>query len=68
MPEKSDHDILIEIHTVLLGADGQGGIARQVTKNSKAIFRLWIVLTILAVSAGGGAFGIIKAVIAVNGG
>jgi len=68
MPEKSDHDRLVEIHATLLGTDGQGGIARQVERNTKAIFRLWIMLVVLSVSVGGGTFGIIRAVLAVNGG
>ena len=67
MPEKSDHDRLVEIHTVLLGTNGQGGIVRQVARNSKAVTKLWIALVIIAMSAGGGAFGIIKAFLAVNG-
>lgn len=29
MPEKSDHDLLMEIHTTLLGANGQGGLCRD---------------------------------------
>ena len=68
MPAKTDHDRLVEIHAVLLGANGQGGVARKVERNSKAIFRIWVAIVVLSVSAGGGAFGIIKAFLAVNGG
>lgn len=68
MPEKSDHDMLIEIHSVLLGANGQGGLSRQVEINTKAIFKLWCAFIALATSIGGGIFGIIKAVLAINGG
>lgn len=51
MPEKSDHDMIIEIHTCLLGSDGQGGLCREFEEHKKADidfkrgyykFRLWI--------------------------
>ncbi len=29
MTEKTDHDMLLEIHTTLLGANGQGGLVRD---------------------------------------
>ena len=60
MPQKTDHDLLIEIHTVLLGTDGHTGIARQVERNTKAITRLWVAITIIASSVGGGVYGIIE--------
>ncbi|MFA5276682.1 MAG: hypothetical protein WC417_07315 [Candidatus Omnitrophota bacterium] len=66
MAEKSDHDRLVEIHATLLGSNGQGGLCRQVEKNAQAIFRLWLAVIILAMSIGGGVFGVVKAVLAVN--
>lgn len=29
MAEKTDHDLIIEIHSVLLGTNGQGGLCRS---------------------------------------
>ena len=60
MPEKTDHDLIIEIHTVLLGTNGHNGIAKQVARNTKAITKLWIAITIIASSIGGGIYGIIE--------
>ena len=60
MPDKSDHDLLTEMHTVLLGTDGHPGIAKQVDRNTKAITKLWIAITIIASSVGGGVYGIIE--------
>ena len=67
MDKKTDHDRIVEIHSVLLGANGQGGLCRQVEKNTKAIFRLWIFVIVLSISVGGGAFGIVQAVMALAG-
>ena len=60
MIDKTDHDLLIEIHTVLLGTDGHTGVAKQVERNTKAITKLWICTAIIASSIGGGAYGIIE--------
>ena len=60
MTEKSDHDMLMDIHTVLLGTNGQGGLYRQVKDNTKNINRIWIVLAVLAASVGGGTWGIVN--------
>ncbi|MDY6835531.1 MAG: hypothetical protein SVY53_12100 [Chloroflexota bacterium] len=30
MPEKSDHDLLVEMHTVLLGSEEAPGLVKQV--------------------------------------
>ena len=68
MKEKTDHDRIVEMHTVLLGANGQGGLARQVEKNTKAITKLWLAIVAITVSIGGGVFGIVKAVMASSGG
>ena len=60
MPEKNDHDLITEIHTVLLGTDGHPGIAKQVERNTKAITKLWIAITVIASSIGGGIYSIIE--------
>jgi len=60
MPEKTDHDLLIEIHTVLLGTDGHTGVAKQVERNTKAITKLWIAIVFITSSVGGGIYGIIE--------
>jgi hypothetical protein len=65
---KSDHDLLIEMHAALMGTNGQGGLGRQVEKNTRSLFRLWIAVTVLAVSAGGGAYGLIELISKVSGG
>jgi len=63
MPEKTDHDRLVEVHAALLGVNGQGGLVRQVEKNTKAIFKLWCAIIVIGVSIGGGVFGIVKVVL-----
>lgn len=76
MPQEiTDHDRIVQMHAVLLGVNGQGGLARQVKhntrnieKNAKAITRLLIGVVIIALSCGGSVFGIVKAVLAINGG
>ena len=60
MLEKSDHDLLTEVHTVLLGTNGHPGIAKQVERNTRAITRMWIAIAIIASSIGGGVYGIIE--------
>ena len=57
---KTDHDLIIEMHAVLLGTNGHEGIARQVCRNTKDITKLWIVVAILASSVGGSVYGIIE--------
>jgi len=57
---KSDHDLIIEIHTVLLGTNGHNGIANQVERNAKAITKIWICIAIIISSIGGGVYGIIE--------
>ena len=64
MPEeKSDHDRLVEIHTVLLGTDGHSGIAKQVERNTRNINKLWIATAVIASSVGGGIWGILQALL-----
>jgi len=60
MPEKTDHDLLTEMHTVLLGTNGHPGVAKQVERNSKAITEIWISIAIIASSIGGGVYGVIE--------
>ena len=38
--EKSDHDLLIEIHTMLLGADGKSGLTGEVEQQSEDLSEL----------------------------
>jgi hypothetical protein len=61
MVEKSDHDLLTEMHTVLLGTNGHPGICDQVEKNTKSINKIWICLAMIGSSIGGGAYGLVKA-------
>ena len=57
---KTDHDLLTEMHTVILGTNGHPGLARQVERNTKAINKLWICIVVIASSIGGGIYGIIE--------
>jgi len=63
MPEKSDHDILIEVHSSLMGANGQGGLCRQVERNTRSINKIWICLAFIAAGTGGGAWAIVSKLI-----
>ena len=60
MPDKTDHDLLTEMHTVLLGTNGHPGVAKQVERNTKAITKLWIAIVIIVSSIGSGIYGIIE--------
>ena len=60
MDELTDHDRLTQIHAVLLGVNGNPGLAKLVDRNTKMINKLWIAVTILATSVGGGVYGIIN--------
>ena len=40
MPEKTDHDRIVEIHTVLLGADGDDGLVGEVKRQGKELYSL----------------------------
>ena len=62
MAEKSDHDLLTEMHAVLLGTDGSEGLCKVVEKQGKAIIKLWIVITIITTSLGGGIYGIFEVI------
>jgi len=60
MNEKTDHDLLLEVHGTLLGTNGQGGLCRQVDKNTKAISKLIIAVIVIGLTVGGGAWGIVS--------
>ena len=59
--DKTDHDLLVEIHNTIMGSNGQGGCFRQQTKLVKDFynFRLSVLLAITAI-AGGSGFGFAK--------
>lgn len=61
--EKSDHDLLIEVHSVLLGSNGQDGLCRQVARNTKAISRLWVILAIIVALSGGGGYALAREIL-----
>ena len=56
-------DDVIEIKQALKGYNGQVGLCKQVENNSKQIFKLWIAIVALAVSVGGGIWGIVQAIL-----
>ena len=63
MPDRTDHDLIIEMHTVLLGTDGHLGLCKQVEKNTKAINKIWIIIAVIAASMGGCVYGILQAIL-----
>jgi hypothetical protein len=60
MPEMTDHDRLVQMHAVLLGTNGSLGLCKMVERNTKSINKLWISVTIISASVGGGVYGIIE--------
>lgn len=52
MIQKSDHDILLEIHTMLLGTNGQGGLLRSHESLRKDYFRfkLWVIIALIIIA------------------
>jgi len=54
------HDDVLEVKQALKGYNGQIGLCKQVERNSKQITRIWITITALAVSIGGGIWGVIE--------
>ena len=60
MIDKSDHDILMDIHGVLLGSNGQGGLCRTVAAHSKTLTKLIIAVIIIGMAVGGSTWGIIS--------
>ncbi len=63
MTDKTDHDLLTEIHTVVLGTNGHPGLCKQVERNTKSINKLWIAISLIASSIGGGVYGVIQLLI-----
>ena len=57
---KTDHDLIVSMHTALCGVDGQDGLVKKVNGLSKSVFRLWLIVIGIIASMGGGAFGILK--------
>jgi len=62
MVPKSDHDLLVEIHTVMMGSDGQDGLCRRVSVVEKKLQNMILVLTFLGGSGliGTGIFELIR--------
>ncbi len=56
MVEITDHDMIVEMHTVIF----KNGLLGQVKRNSRAINKLWIAVVLIASSVGGGAYGIVE--------
>ncbi len=63
MADRTDHDLITEMHTVLLGTDGHIGLSKQVERNTKSINKLWIAIAIIASSVGGGVYGVVQLLI-----
>jgi len=60
MNELTDHDRLTQIHAVLLGVNGNPGLAKLVDRNTKAIQKLWVLMAVILASLCGGVYGIIE--------
>ena len=62
MPAKTDHDLLTEIHSAVMGVNGQGGILRELKNHNGRIHRIELILAGMAGSGllGGGIFGLVK--------
>lgn len=56
MIQKTDHDILLEIHTMLLGTNGQGGLLRShdALKKDYYKFKLVVILALLVLAGAAG--------------
>lgn len=54
---------ITEIKVTLKGYNGSEGLCDTVASNSKAIARLWLAVTVIAVSLGGGIYGVVQAFI-----
>ena len=58
MTDKTDHDLLLEIHTVLLGTNGQGGLCRSHEDLRDDFYKFKrVVIILFAFAAGGGGLG-----------
>jgi len=51
------------IKIALKGYDGQEGLCKKVDRNSRSINKIYISLAVLAATTGGGAYGIIHAIL-----
>jgi hypothetical protein len=60
MPELNDHDMIVQMYSVMLGVNGSPGLCKMVEKNTRAITKLWIAVTIISCSIGGGTYGLIE--------
>ena len=60
--DKMANDIL-EIKVTLKGYNGSEGLCDKVEAHTKAINRLWLAITVIAVSLVGGIYGAVKAFI-----
>ena len=60
--DKSDHDMIVEMYTVLLGADGQDGLCRRVSSLEKRVTTLIMILCFVAGAGllGTGIFELVK--------
>ncbi len=58
MTPKTDHDMLVELHTAVCGVDGQNGLLRshQALKTDYYNFKRWV-MGIIAFLVGSGAIG-----------
>ena len=56
MEEKNDHDMIVEMHTVIF----RDGLSSQVKRNSRSINKLWIAIAVIATGTGGGVYGIVE--------
>ncbi len=54
---------MVEITTVLKGYNGNEGLCDKVDQYGKAIGRLWIAVSVMSVSIGGGAYGVVQALL-----
>ena len=53
---------LSEVVQVLKGYNGDEGLCEKVENHTRAINKLWIAITVMSVSIGGGTYGIIRAI------
>ena len=60
--DKMAQDIT-EIKVTLKGYNGSEGLCDKVEAHTKAINRLWLTVTAIAVSLGGGIYGVVQAFI-----
>ena len=54
---------IVEIKVTLKGYNGTEGLCDKVEANTKSINRLWLTITAIAVSLGGGIYGLAQAFI-----